>query len=68
MPIFVITFKGSWLGGKAVVAAPTRDMAYSALKKEYPRLEAQDAKTLEIKRVFIVEQSGQVLFLDDGEY
>ncbi|MCP4994056.1 MAG: hypothetical protein GY934_09790 [Gammaproteobacteria bacterium] len=67
LKLFKIEFKGSWLGGKAIVAACTYIQAYHTLQAEYPRLESILSSTLRIEEVPALTEP-TVVFMDDGEY
>jgi len=60
---YLVEFKGSWLGGKAVVLAHSKMHAEILVREENP----QNFVNLEINEIPLTGK-GQVLYLDDGEY
>ena len=61
--LYEIRFSGSYLGGKAIVIAISKESAWSALKKSYPSLEGLDKC-----RIKELPKRDGVIYLDDGEY
>ena len=61
--IYHFKFKGSWLGGNALIKAISEDAAWKALKKRWQNLEP-----LEKCKVTEIQDRAGVLYFDSGDY
>lgn len=69
MKVFLATFSGKWIGGDAVVVAPTKRQAFNLLKKRLDSLDLPKHDPLTMEDLTEVSLSTKhIASLNDGEY
>lgn len=62
MKIYKVLFNGSYLGGKAIIKAETKDEARRILHEE------ENEPLNEIGEVFEIPDTNKIIYYDNGDY
>lgn len=62
--LYVISYKGSWLGGKAVVLANDKEHAIQLLKDDPMTINPEEIEIVDVRST----ATTGVIFNDNGEY
>lgn len=65
MKIFKVTYKGEWLGGKAIVQAKSAKQAVELVRQDQRTARFTD---VEVEVIKCDPQEPKVLYNDDGDY
>lgn len=63
--LWLVTYKGSYLSGAAIVSAPDEEAAKIAVERDPRTVCFED---VEVKRILVLENAVQVLYNDNGDY